>query len=448
MKSKIVWSVAALLAGTSFAAAQNVNVSNGTVGSNGTVFTQEVANCNNGCSSFGNDYRIYGRAEALVWALGTNLNNSGLDSLPGFRQSMPYAFGTAAYDLTNPLVPVQLPGIDGFRNVSGIAQLDPSFQTGSNLSGLDRLGVRLTLGAALDANRDWAAEVSYFQLESKTASYRGIASADNLSFTNGLNDVVIVTTVSGDPPLPVNTVTQVPVVFDADVSAVVEGTASSRLFGLEANVTHRSFTIGRTRFSEIYGLRYLDLTIDQSLAQAITFFDSRYIIDPITGAQGQSTTALLGDYSAHNQFYGAQVGARFDSDFGRFFVNGFGKFGFGTVRQDLVANEVVFNLDGAEVPFSVYPSPTNTRESRNRVAYVLEGNLTAGFFLTDNITISAGYNILAMTRIARPSGASLPSQGNGKVTLGTNDDPIPLTNIFTESRYYAHGLTFGLELRY
>jgi hypothetical protein len=448
MKSKIVWSVAALLAGTSFAAAQNVNVSNGTVGSNGTVFTQEVANCNNGCSSFGNDYRIYGRAEALVWALGTNLNNSGLDGLPGFRQSMPYAFGTAAYDLTNPLVPVQLPGIDGARNVSGLVQLDPSFQTGSGLNGLDRLGARFTLGMALDTNHDWAAEVSYFQLESKTVGYRGTASANNVSFTNGLNDVVIVTTVSGDPPLPVNTVTQIPVVFDADIAAVVEGTSSSRLFGLEANVTHRSFTIGRTRFSEIYGLRYLDLTVDQSLAQSITFFDSRYIVDPITGAQGQSTTVLLGDYSAHNQFYGAQVGAKFESDFGRFFVNGFGKFGFGTVRQDLSANEVVFNVDGADVPFTVYPSPTNTRESRNRVAYILEGNLTAGFYLTDNLSISAGYNILAMTRMARPAGSSLPSQGNGRVSFGTEDNPVPLTSIFSESRYFAHGLTLGLELRY
>jgi len=290
--------------------------------------------------------------------------------------------------------------------------------------------------------------VSYFQLENKTVSYRGTAGATNVSITNGLSDVEIVTTVSGDPPLPVNTVTETPVVFNADISAVVQGTASSRFFGLEANVGHRSFTIGRTRFSEIYGLRYLDLTINQSLAQAITFFDSRYIVDPVTGAQGESTTVLVGDYTAHNQFYGAQVGARFDSDFGRFFMNGFGKFGFGTMRQDLSTNEVVFNVDGADVPFSVYPSPTITRETRNRVAYMLEGNLSAGFFLTENISLSAGYNILVMNRVARPTGASLPSNGAGTITLGSEQRPVPLTNAFTESRYYAHGLTMSLELRY
>ncbi|HMP15683.1 MAG TPA: BBP7 family outer membrane beta-barrel protein, partial [Gemmatales bacterium] len=178
------------------------------------------------------------------------------------------------------------------------------------------------------------------------------------------------------------------------------------------------------------------------------FFDSRYIIDPITGFQGESTSVLLGDYAAHNQFYGGQVGLRFDSDFGRFFVNGFGKFGFGSMRQDLSVIETVFNVDGAEIPFAVYPSPTVTNETRNRLAFVLEGNLSAGFFLTDNIMISAGYNVIVMTRVARPSGASLPARGAGSVTLASEERPLPVTNVFSETRYYAHGLTLGLEFRY
>ncbi|HQR05792.1 MAG TPA: BBP7 family outer membrane beta-barrel protein [Gemmatales bacterium] len=458
MKRKMIWSLSAMLAGTGFAAAQDVELASVKMASSnaartGQIATGDCAGCSTGCSgSFLPDYKFYGSAEVLVWQLGSSFSSNSGDSLPTFRASMPYGFRTTAYNLTNPLVPVQLTNPDGsplIKDISGIARLEPSIQSGSGLEGLDRTGGRLTIGMFLDSARDWSAELSYFQLETKGTQYTGIASAQNVQFQTGLQNVVIMTTPGSNGSAPIETIVQTPVNFSADFNARIEGASSSKFFGFEANVNNRYFTIGQTKVSGIYGLRYLDLTLDQTLFQSITVRDDIYIIDAFTNrpATNGSTTFLAGDYQAHNQFFGAQVGARFDSDYGRFFINGFGKFAFGGMRQELITNEAVFNTD-IFIPEDVYPSQTILRENHTRLAFVLEGNLSAGFHLTENLSVFAGYNVMVMTRVAQFTPNDAPASGSGKITLGTAENPIPVTNIFTEGRYYAQGLNLGLEFRY
>lgn len=453
MKRKMIWSLSAMLAGTGFAAAQDielasVKMANSNAARTGQIATADCGSCMSGGSgSYLPDYRWYGRAEVLVWQLGSSFNNSNADNLPTFRAAMPYGFRTAAYNLTDPLNPVIRPGIDGTKDISGLALLQPSIQSGSSLDGLDRVGGRITIGMFLDSSRDWSAEATYFQLETKSTQFTGTAAARNIQFQTGLKDVNITTVVSGDPPLPVNVITETPVIFNADFAASITGTTSSKFFGLEANVNHRSFTVGQTKVSEIYGFRYLDLTFDQTLLQALSVSDDRYIIDSVSQLPTTSTTFLAGDYQAHNQFYAAQVGLRFDSDFGRFFFNGFGKFAFGALQQTTLTNEAVVNTD-ILIPEVVYPSSTVNRDSRTRLAFALEGNLSAGFHVTENLSIFAGYNILVMTRVEQLASGNGSANGPGTITLGTAEKPVAVTNIFTEGRYYAQGLNLGLEFRY
>ena len=450
MKRKMIWSLSAMLAGTGFAAAQDielasVRMANSNAARTGQIATADCGSCaTGGCSgSFLPDYRFYGRAEVLVWQLGNSFSGSSSDSLPTFRASMPYGFRTTGYNLTDPLNPVPT---GPTKDLSGISLLNPSIQSGAGLDGLDRVGGRITLGMFLDSARDWSAEVSYFQLETKGAQYTGLASAQNVQFQTGLNNVVITPgTVNGGVTTP-PTITQTPVVFSADFNASIQGTSSSKFFGIEANVNNRYFTVGQTKVSGIYGLRYLDLTIDQTLLQQNTVSDDIYVLTADPNVH-QSTTILAGEYQAHNQFYAAQVGLRFDSDFGRFFFNGFGKFAFGAMQQTLLTNEAVVNTD-IIIPDNVYPSSTVTRETRTRLAFALEGNLSAGFHITENVSIFAGYNVIVMTRVAQMTGNGAPASGPGTITLGTAAQPIPVSNIFTEGRYYAQGLNLGLEFRY
>jgi hypothetical protein len=262
----------------------------------------------------------------------------------------------------------------------------------------------------------------------------------------------------------VNTVTQVPVAFRGDFAASIEGSGTSRLLGLEFNVNHRDFIVGRTTFSEVYGLRYLKLENNQNLLQLLSVNDDRYIVrvdDPFAGGNPTpvtATTALAGNYSSRNQFYGLQVGARIDSDWDRFFFNAVGKFGFGAMQQQLTTKEIVstFNVDaaggitpGADVPFEVYPNPTDVHENKTRLAFILEGNMNAGYHITENISLYAGYNIIVMTRIARPSGQGLPTNGSGTITIDQNGSAQgPALTHFNETRFYAQGLNVGLEFRF
>jgi Putative beta barrel porin-7 (BBP7) len=453
MKRKMIWSLSAMLAGTGFAAAQDVELAsvrmaNSNAAQTGQIATAGCGSCmSSGSGSYLPDYRFYGRAEVLVWQLGSSFSGSSSDSLPTFRSSMPYGFRTVSYDdtaLQN--VPPGMSTIRQTKDISGIAQLEPSIQSGSGLEGLDRVGGRITLGMFLDSARDWSAEVSYFQLETKGTQYTGIAGAQNVQFQTGLNDLVTTVTPGTNVTPPVSNNVLTPVIFSADFNARIEGASSSKFWGIEANVNNRYFTVGQTKVSGIYGLRYLDLTIDQTLLQILTVGDDRYIVDD-AGNQTISTTILAGEYQAHNQFYAAQVGLRFDSDFGRFFFNGFGKFAFGAMQQTLLTNEAVVNSD-IVIPDNVYPSSTVTRETRTRLAFALEGNLSAGFHITENMSIFAGYNVIVMTRVAQMAGNGAPTSGPGTITIGTPEKPIPVTNIFTEGRYYAQGLNFGLEFRY
>ncbi len=474
MKRKMVWSLTALLAGAGFATAQDMMPPNraasdiqltagqapetsmaARVGqTNAPVLSQPA--CMTGCDSYGNgsDHRIYGRLEYLLWNLNSHLNDSGSGTLPALRYQMPYAFRSASYDITDPQNVVIRPsgpsGEDNRKNVIGIAQLDPRLFAGSNLEGFDRNGGRLTVGMFLDSRNEWSAEMSFFQMERKGSTFIATASANGVVFTPGINDIITEIVVSGDPPLPVIQITEIPVSFQADLAAAIEGTGTTRLLGLEANMNHRSFTVGQVTISEVYGGRYIDLEHNQTLAQVLTVRDDRYIVDTLDQilAPNGATTALFGQYFARNQFYGAQVGLRFDADYGRFFMNGVGKFGFGALRQELTTQETVFNSD-VDIPFEVYPSPINLQENRTRLAFMLEGNLNAGYRVTDCMSVYAGYNIMLLTRVARPSGNGLPANGAGTITVGSEAAAAgPAITHFQESRFYAHGLNIGLEFRF
>lgn len=454
MKRKMIWSLTAVLAGSGIAAAQDlelasVKMANSSAARTGQIATGDCGSTMMGCNESSEpNYRIYGSAEYLLWQLGTNLRESGGGFHPPVRSPMPYGI------LTRSLV-IAEDGTSTTRdvvNLFGTANFSPILFSGSNLDSIDRSGGRLTLGANF---RDgWSGEVTYFQLEKREAGFTGTAGSVINGFSNGLNNL----TQTGVPPTVIGTETAV--TFNPSVNIAVEGLGSSKLFGLEANLKHHCVTIGQFRLYEIYGARYIDLEHSQDLTQVLNFTDPTYIGGIRFGGfqNGISNfTTLLGNYSARNQFFGLTVGGKAEGDFGRLYTNLLGKFSFGGLRQDLHTSEFVFTsettdlLDGTPantVPSTVYPNPTDIRENKTRLAFVLEGNWSVGCHLTDNLSLSAGYNIIVMTRVARPSSNELPTQGDGTVTLAGPGLVGPAITHFNENRFFAHGLNAGLEFRY
>jgi hypothetical protein len=455
MKRKMVWSMTALLAGAGFAAAQDVELTSGQLGNphaalqTGQIVAVPQADCGQGglcatgCSGYGFYVpRFYGSLDILAWRLGNSLTDSSSESLPSIRRQMPFG-------LVSRSVIVAPDGTTTTRDVVnqfGIAEISPVLFSGSNLDSQDRWGGRLTLGANM--NDEWGAEMVYFQLERKGAIFT--AGAGNIveGFTNGLSNLVL----DG-----LGGAVEEPTVFDPSVQAVIEGRSESRLLGFEGLLKHHAFTVGQKRVSCLFGGRFLELEEAKSLAQILGISDPVFVgsgtsaLDFVPGVT--NFTTLLGDYSARNRFYGFTVGARVEGDWSRFFYNATGKVSAGAVQQELDVNEFVFSSEvpGGEIPITTYPNPTVIHENRTRMAFVLEGTLNAGFRVTESLSIYAGYNVIVVSKIARPiEGSDLTSGGDGSITLnpGGSVNRANQFSQFGEQRFYAHGLNLGMEFRF
>jgi hypothetical protein len=331
-------------------------------------------------------------------------------------------------------------------NTFGVASISPVLFSGSNLDSQDRVGGRLTLGT--NFNDEWGGEFVYFQLERKGATFTAGAGNVVEGFTNGLNNLVL----DG-----LGGAVEEATVFNPSVQVVIEGSSKSRLLGFETLLKHHAFTVGQTRISELYGATFLELTESKDLTQILAISDPVFVgsgtsaLDFVPGVT--NFTGLIGQYSARNRFYGFTIGGRIEGDWSRFFYAATGKASLGAVQQELDVNETVFSSEvpGGEIPVTTYPNPTILHENRTRLAFALEGGLNAGYHLTDSLSIYAGYNILVVSKFARPvQGSDLPESGDGSVTLtpGGSVNRSQQFSQFGEHRFVAHGVNLGLMLRY
>lgn len=407
MNRKLMMSVSALLAGAGFAAAQDVELAsvrlaNSNASRMGQVAACDQPSCVSGCASNCEiNYRFYGSLEYLLWQLGDNFSNTDGSFVPNLRSPMPFGVATVNTD------------------VFGVAFFSPTLLANNNVNSTDFSGARVTIGANL--NNEWAFEASYFQLERLSAGYVGAASTQITGFNDGTDT------------------------FNPFVNVAVAGVGSRKLFGVEANAKYHGVTIGQVRISEIFGFRYLDLQQSQNLSQALQFVDApgeAFLI-------GDNISTMNGAYSASNQFYGFTVGAKLDAEFGRFYTSLLGKFSGGGVREVTSISESVNTTSTVDnIPSTIFPSPLNSTSTKTEMAYVLEGNWSAGFHITEHFSIFAGYNIIVMDKAVRPIDNPAPVNGTGAVSLAPPTLIAPVLNVFESRRFYAQGLNVGLEFRY
>lgn len=408
MKRKMIWSVSALLVGAGFAAAQDIELASGRMANSNMSRLGQTAGCDTpscvtGCASnCGVNYRFYGSLEYVLWQLGDHFMDTTTTSfVPALRSPMPYGVATTTTDLF------------------GVAFFSPTLLNNNNVNDSDFSGARLTLGANL--SNEWGFEASYFQLERLSAGYAGAASTQITGFNDGTNT------------------------FNPFVNVAVAGTGSRKLFGVEANAKYHGVTVGQFRFTELFGARYLDLQQSQQLDQALQFVDAPGEFFLL----GDNISTLTGSYSSSNKFYGFTVGVKVDAEFGRFYTNLTGKFSGGGVQQENTISESVNTTSTLfNIPSTIFPSPLNSSSTKTELAYVLEGTWNAGFHLTDNISIFAGYNVIVLSKAARPIDNAAPVNGTGAVSLAPPTLIAPVLNLFESRRFVAQGLNVGLEFRF
>ena len=145
------------------------------------------------------------------------------------------------------------------------------------------------------------------------------------------------------------------------------------------------------------------------------------------------------NYRIANAFYGAQVGARGEVRFDRFFVQMRGAVALGADDQRIrTFGETIFHTPAARVatPAGLLIGPNNTGDhGRTAIDGAGEVGVNVGYQLTQRMRVLAGYTFLAWFD---------PLRAGDQVDRVSNRSPLP----FKGETLWAQGVNVGLEARW
>jgi hypothetical protein len=229
-----------------------------------------------------------------------------------------------------------------------------------------------------------------------------------------------------------------------------------RFAGAEALGVRNLTYCPRFSVDALAGVKYLDLD---------EFLDVTQVTQPINGGQlffnrnqiPANTGVTINDrFRTRNQFWGGVVGLRGEYFLGPVFLNGTVKVGMGNNQQvvDIDGSSRVNAPNGAAVAGGLLAGPgANIGSSvTNRFAIVNELGCQLGMQVTSHAKVLVGYDFIYLNNVVRPGQQIDPVINNrfvptsaafgslaglrSPVVTGTRDD------------FFAHGVRFGLELRY
>jgi hypothetical protein len=225
---------------------------------------------------------------------------------------------------------------------------------------------------------------------------------------------------------------------------------TSQLWGAEANLIRNLRRDPNLAIDVMIGFRYLDLTERLRL-------DGIGLVDTDTGVQSRFNDS----FDVRNQFYGGQIGARFEYRMQRLSLEGVAKVALGG-NQDVSNISGYFSQTGAVLgtrqgvfPGGIYTQASNIGRLENDLfAVVPQFQLKLGYDVTPWLRATLGYDFLYWSRVAR---AVSQLDHSVNITQSTPLDPsgagvlvgpaAPARGI-SNSDLTAHGLNVGLEFRY
>jgi hypothetical protein len=239
--------------------------------------------------------------------------------------------------------------------------------------------------------------------------------------------------------------------FPGLIAGNVSVQAPSELWGLEANLICPLCITCNRRINFLVGPRYLQL------AEAIHIVEDLQILNDINGFQAGQRVRVADSFRTRNQFWGAQLGVEGRWLAGRFTVDGRARVALGVTHQEVTIDGTQTFLSGVNPdprPGGLLAVGSNIgRQRRSNFSVVPEVGINLGYYVTDWMRISAGYNFLWWTNVVRP-GDQIDRNVNpflvpnfstaGLVNNGASQPTVP----FRTTDFWAHGLTFGVELTF
>jgi len=310
-------------------------------------------------------------------------------------------------------------------------------------------GGRLTLDTWLDS-AGLGVQVGGFALEQRSVGFRAASDATgNPILAQPYFDVLA------------NASLAQYVTFPNALAGGVAIASTSRLWGLESNLTGLSFGGGDFRGHLLAGFRYVDLAESLGSSQNQTVLpDGTAFLNGFQLNTGD-TLVLADAFHTRNQFYGGQVGVEGEWQVGPLTLGATAKVALGSMHEVVQVQGSTFLLAAGvpgitdSAPAGVLAQDTNSGTTRkNTFAVVPELNLKVSYHITENLLASLGYSFLYISDVARPGSQIDPginlthvpsSELFGLVPEFGPARPAPL---FNHSDFWAQGISFGLELRF
>jgi len=305
----------------------------------------------------------------------------------------------------------------------------------------DRTGGRFTVGCWLDDEQIWGVHASYFLLRGRAVS---------AAFSSQGEPVLAVPFVNANTLMQDSSLVTLPGILNGQI--VVD--APSFLTGAEANVTAGLWVENQIRWEALAGFRYLNLQESLNIHAV-----SRVELAPQYVGFGipfdGNTITVQDSFETRNNFYGGQLGGRFEWNRKRWTLDMLAKIAFG-VTHEIVKIRGNTSID-TDPPIhengGLFAVATNSgRFTKSSFAVVPEVGMTLKFQLTERLQLFGGYTFLYWSRVARPADQIDPVVNPNFVPTSTTFGAAGGVNRpalqFRQTDFIAHFAHFGLEFRY
>jgi hypothetical protein len=233
--------------------------------------------------------------------------------------------------------------------------------------------------------------------------------------------------------------------------------SDTRLGGAEANGLVALRRSGPLRWDGLVGFRYVDLAENLRVLQTSQLVGTT--LAPFNGGliQAPAFVSVLDGVTTRNQFWGGQVGTRFEYAFGRLTAGGFAKVALGSMHQvvDQIGRTGAGQPGGPATfaPGGVLVTSTNGgRSVEDRFAVVPEVGLRLGYAFSQRLSGFVGYDFLYLSSVVRPGdqfdGRVNPNSLPLSATFGQPGGPALPAVLHDRTDFWAQGVNFGLAYRY
>jgi hypothetical protein len=378
--------------------------------------------CDLGCKEMcGPSGRIWGSAEYLAW----------------FTREMklPPLVTTGPLSATGPTL-----GAPGTRVLVGGDELDDDFL---------RSGGRFTLGVWCNECQTKGIEASYFFLGSRSTNR-------NVSSSGAPGSALL-----GRPFFDTSTGAQGVELLAVPgfASGAVNVGTKSNLQGAEVNGICNLCCGCCYRLDLLAGPRWLQLNESITITE-----DTTLLANPTTPTffAGSGLPVVAGDhivtfdrFTTHNNFYGAQIGARYEVRRGKVYADLLGKVALGVTHEtlDVSGSTTVTPPGGAPVttPGGLFALPGNIGHyTHDEFSVVPEVGINVGYQVTNHLRAFVGYTFIYWSDVARPADQINQNVNSTLVPTSIVAPSGPPTQplAIRDTPFWAHGFNFGLEFRF